>query len=603
MSVVVEGSGSRMEARGSGFETRFGPEYLTTIPSRRYSMFDAIGRAAGVSPTSPSSGTVNTVAAFGSGGNENLFLIDGTNFTCPCSGVARAEPSVDVIQEMQVQSVGVSAEYGNIQGTVFNVVTKQGGDRFQYDASYYGQASGLTSQPVLLAGARRASRRPDTSATIPGLHHESRRTRGARQGLVLRAATSTCATTTASPARNRRSRGSTSRTRSSRSSRGRLTPGLQLVQSFHDEFWVNPQVPTLVTPFVATQRQSASVPTMTFAQLTHTVSANTLWERAPDDSCIRETTIRARAIERRRTDSIGVTGVSSGNAPQLRRADAHPDDREGDTHATTSAGCSGADHELKVGRSDREGRTFQPQVIPGRRQVRRRQRPAIPGHLQRALEQRRRVPDRGGVCQRWPAQSEPARRSMPACVSTTVARSARTSRLSMREGRETGETIDGLGTLYTWNVRVATLGRHREADEPMDGRCCAASYGRFNQGVLTGEISPIHPGAAPVTTMAFDASDRRLHDARVGRRSQDQPVDRSRDADAAHRRVSRSASIASSPSRLTTAVAYIRKSGSEFIAWTDIGGQYQQETRTLPDQRHAAGVRARRARRPAGGSC
>ena len=124
-------SGSRIEARSSGFETRFGPEYLRTIPTRRFSMFDSIRAAPGVSPTSPSSGTVNTVSAFGSGGNENLFLIDGTNFTCPCAGVSRAEPSVDVIQEVQVQSIGVSAEYGNIQGAVFNVVTKQGGNRFR----------------------------------------------------------------------------------------------------------------------------------------------------------------------------------------------------------------------------------------------------------------------------------------------------------------------------------------------------------------------------------------------------------------------------------------------------------------------------------------
>ena len=131
-SVVVEGSGSRVEVRSSGIETRIGPEYLKTIPTRRFSMFDSIRAAPGVSPTSPTSGTVNTVSAFGSGGNENLFLIDGTNFTCPCAGVSRAEPSVDVIQEVQVQSIGVSAEYGNIQGTVFNVITKQGGDRFQY---------------------------------------------------------------------------------------------------------------------------------------------------------------------------------------------------------------------------------------------------------------------------------------------------------------------------------------------------------------------------------------------------------------------------------------------------------------------------------------
>ena len=52
-SIVVQGSGSRIEARGSGFETRFGPEYLRTIPTRRFSMFDLIRAAPGVSPTSP----------------------------------------------------------------------------------------------------------------------------------------------------------------------------------------------------------------------------------------------------------------------------------------------------------------------------------------------------------------------------------------------------------------------------------------------------------------------------------------------------------------------------------------------------------------------
>ena len=79
-----------------------------------------------MSPTSASSGTVNTVSVFGSAVNENLFLIDGTNFTCPCQGVSRAEPSVDVIKEVQVQATGASVEYGNIQGGVFNVVTKRG---------------------------------------------------------------------------------------------------------------------------------------------------------------------------------------------------------------------------------------------------------------------------------------------------------------------------------------------------------------------------------------------------------------------------------------------------------------------------------------------
>src|SRR5688572_1388331 len=130
--VVVEGAGGRIEARSSGFETRFDQDYLRAIPGRRFSMFDFVKAAPGVSPTSPSSGTGNTVSAFGSGVNENAFLLDGTNFTCPCSGGAIAEPGLDVIQEVQIQSVGASAEFGNIQGAVVNVVTKQGSNQLQY---------------------------------------------------------------------------------------------------------------------------------------------------------------------------------------------------------------------------------------------------------------------------------------------------------------------------------------------------------------------------------------------------------------------------------------------------------------------------------------
>jgi hypothetical protein len=89
-SVVVEGAGSRIDARDPGFGTRFGREDLRAIPTRRSSMFDWIRATPGISPTSPSSGTTNTVSAFGSGTNENQYLIDGTNFTCPFYCFARS---------------------------------------------------------------------------------------------------------------------------------------------------------------------------------------------------------------------------------------------------------------------------------------------------------------------------------------------------------------------------------------------------------------------------------------------------------------------------------------------------------------------------------
>ena len=84
----------------------------------------------------------------------------------------------------------------------------------------------------------------------------------------------------------------------------RLAPGWQLVQSIHDELWVNPEPPTIVTPFEATLRRSASVPAMTFGHLTHTLSANTVWDvRVGRFVYSRGATTRALAIGRRRAGS------------------------------------------------------------------------------------------------------------------------------------------------------------------------------------------------------------------------------------------------------------------------------------------------------------
>jgi Carboxypeptidase regulatory-like domain len=73
-SVDVEGR-SLIEARRSGLSSRYQSKQLGTIPVRRYSMFDFIRAAPGVSATSPSSGTNNSVSVFGSGVNENKFLL------------------------------------------------------------------------------------------------------------------------------------------------------------------------------------------------------------------------------------------------------------------------------------------------------------------------------------------------------------------------------------------------------------------------------------------------------------------------------------------------------------------------------------------------
>jgi outer membrane receptor protein involved in Fe transport len=478
-SIDVQGAGSRIEARDSGFETHFGQEYLNTIPTRRYSMFDMIRAAPGVSPTSPSSGTINTVSSFGSGVSENLFLIDGTNFTCPCQGVSRAEPSVDVIKEVQIQTMGASPEYGNIQGAVFNVVTKEGGNRFAYDASYYGQTNGLTSQPVLLpvpgssirSGYERIRYRDFTTDFGGPVHRDRLWFFTGYQ--YLRDYDSQPGADPKFP-----------RTYEQNKVFGKLTwqlkPNLQLVQSVHYEFWANPQIPTFVTPFAATQRMHAHVPAMTFGHLTHTLSANTLWE------------VRAgRFVYSRRDDpSTGsfttpnrfdrVTGVNR-DAPQ----------QIGGLTLIRTTGkvilshyqreLLGANHEWKVGIEVEKGEHRQPMIIPtGTRYVDNNGQPfqtisrdpAISGG--QFLTESLFVMDAVTIRDRLTVNAG-LRFDHSRAISQDV------HALDLK-GNQTGDIIRGLGTLYTWNVLSPRLGITTKLTGD-DRTMLRASYGRFHTRV------------------------------------------------------------------------------------------------------------------------
>ena len=139
-----------------------------------------------------------------------------------------------------------------MQGAVINVVTRQGSDRFLYDASYYGQPAGLTSQPVLLAvagagqgqsGYERARYR-DFTTNLGGPVVRDRLWFFAGYQ-YLRDYDSQPGTDPAFPRTYEQNKIFAKLT-------WRLAPGWQLVQSVHDELWVNPERPTVVKPFDAT---------------------------------------------------------------------------------------------------------------------------------------------------------------------------------------------------------------------------------------------------------------------------------------------------------------------------------------------------------------
>ncbi|HTM33578.1 MAG TPA: TonB-dependent receptor [Vicinamibacterales bacterium] len=123
--------------------TNYNREWVENAPVRRFTFFDLINAAPGVAQQSQTSSRSN---AFGSAANENLYLLDGTDFTAPLSGAAWPWPNTDAIEEVQSLSLGASAEYGNVAGAVFNIVTRQGSNQFRGDTNIYYQNSGLTGR-------------------------------------------------------------------------------------------------------------------------------------------------------------------------------------------------------------------------------------------------------------------------------------------------------------------------------------------------------------------------------------------------------------------------------------------------------------------------
>src|SRR4029079_8846328 len=81
----------------------------------------------------------------GSSYDENSFQVDGVDITDNYFNEALAEPNIDAIQEVEVLSLGPPAEYGNLTGAVYNIVTRQGTNEFHGDLNYFWQGDGLTS--------------------------------------------------------------------------------------------------------------------------------------------------------------------------------------------------------------------------------------------------------------------------------------------------------------------------------------------------------------------------------------------------------------------------------------------------------------------------
>jgi hypothetical protein len=146
-TITVAGETPVVSSSTSQVSTTYNRVWVQNAPVKRFSYFDLINSAPGVSATS-NVGQSSSAQSLGNSTNENSYQIDGTDIS------ATPWVSGDAVEEVEVLQLGASAEYGNVQGAVFNIVTRQGSNVFRGDANVYLQTDGLTGRNTSEAADR-----------------------------------------------------------------------------------------------------------------------------------------------------------------------------------------------------------------------------------------------------------------------------------------------------------------------------------------------------------------------------------------------------------------------------------------------------------------
>ncbi len=184
-TVVVEVSGSHIDARGHGVRTRFGPEDLNALPVRRVSCTTGSRPRRGSRHLTVRRQLPRVRPRFGCGPEPVSHRRDERHGSDQRRRARRPghrlhSGSADPIRR------GVR-RVRQRPGRRGQLITRSGSNLFLYDASYYAQTAGLTSQPVRLKYDPVTERESGFErARYRRLHDHPRRSGGARSALVLR---------------------------------------------------------------------------------------------------------------------------------------------------------------------------------------------------------------------------------------------------------------------------------------------------------------------------------------------------------------------------------------------------------------------------------
>lgn len=509
-TITVTGESPIVDTRKSGLSTNYGDEFMDNTPLRRFSMFDFTKSAPGMSGTNPTSGSSTRVSAYGSNTDENTYLMDGTDFTAPVSGAAWPWPDTDTIEEIEIISLGASAEYQVGGGAVFNAVTKQGTNEIRIDGSIFGMFDALTSQPVKVdcGGCPDGDENGETGFTRDKFVDTTVHI-GApivRDKAWIYAGYQYLRDYDNQPGTDPRFPRQFEADRINWKFTWQINDNIKFMHTYHDDYWVIPQTPSPTSPFESILTFGGRNPSITFGDITHVVSPNTFYDvrvsgfYSPNDYARPNGNFGQSRREDTATGQITGGPPFSGGFRQARTA----------VHGKLSHYASdfiGADHDFKFGVQYVDGKSS-----------------GHYGYTNNIIYyDYDGAPDYAYIRERYNYGGQ--FKDIGFFAEDTVQIGGRaTLQIGVRYDRveaisqdvslmeqsdqgvsDTGQTVPGLGTLYTNNNLAPRIGFNIKLDD--EGKTVLrGNWGLYFRQPITGEIGAVHPGNTPIVNAVHDSS-------------------------------------------------------------------------------------------------
>lgn len=142
-TVTVVEAASTIDISGVAHAHNVTVEEFDRLPKAR--TFQALAL---LSPSVNSGDIEGGIQVNGASGAENQFNIDGVSTTSLINGKSRQGAMFEILQEVQVKTGGIDAEYGGALGGVISAVTKSGGNQYHGEGHYYYYGNGISAGPV-----------------------------------------------------------------------------------------------------------------------------------------------------------------------------------------------------------------------------------------------------------------------------------------------------------------------------------------------------------------------------------------------------------------------------------------------------------------------